>query len=303
MQCTSPGQMRHPKTRLWLPYPCGQCLNCRIKKQSSWTLRNLMEFRTAHSGQYWTLTLDEPSMPTLDATGPKKMMRTFFNRLRHSEAQANNPNQIRYYGCYEHGDLSDRPHFHLLLYNMQKNLLQQTTNNTSWAGQHTKLWPHGHVDVGHITPASVRYVSDYMMKFSPKDTEPSSIPFRTRRPAIGYYGILHTLLRHAGPKYELQSKPAYFQINGRKYPLDNWTRKTWEKLRKKYKIKYREVLEPIDRKLEALAFELAKDEHYYHLEFLRNRELKSRMELAHGKKEAKRLSFQLRKTLLSSKPS
>lgn len=303
MQCTALNHMRHPTTRLWLTYPCGQCINCRIRKQSSWTLRNLLEYQTSLSGQFWTLTLDDNAMQTLADTGPKKMMRYFFNRLRHSERQHSNLAPIRYYGCYELGTLSGRPHFHLLLYNLVKNQLQLNNSNTKWGQQHTALWPHGHIDVGHITQASIRYVSDYMTKFDTNGTAPSSIPFRTSRPAIGYYGIQHALLTLAGPSLRLPAPPAYFQINNRKYPLDQWTRNTFEKLRKKHKIKYDYAPEPIDRKHEQIAMHMAKDEHFYKLEFLRNRELKAKMDLNDGKKKILTATYKLRNALTSVKTS
>jgi len=81
--------------------------------------------------------------------------------------------------------------------------------------------------------------------------------------------------------------------------MDQWTRNTFEKIRKGLGIKYDQVLEPMDRKHEALAFDLAKDAHYYNQEFLANREIKARMDLQHGKKIALANSHQLRKALLS----
>lgn len=95
----------------------------------------------------------------------------------------------------------------------------------------------------------------------------------------------------------LPSRPSYFQIDNRKYPMDQWTRNTFEKIRKQLGIKYTQVLEPIERKHEAIAFELAKDAHYYKLEFLANREIKSRMDLQDGKKKNLANTHNLRKLL------
>ena len=80
--------------------------------------------------------------------------------------------------------------------------------------------------------------------------------------------------------------------------MDQWTRNTFETLRKKYGIKYVQALEPIERKHEAIAFELAKDSHYFKQEFLANREIKSRMDLNYGKKVSLANSHNLRKLAL-----
>lgn len=289
MQCTSPGNMRHPTTRLWLTYGCGQCTNCRIKKQSSWTLRNLLELHSARSAQFWTLTLDKQGMQSLGDSHPKAMFKTFYRRLQQYEARHNNPNQIRFYGCFELGTLSGRPHYHVLLYNLKKSLLQlPNSQHSTWAAQHTRHWPHGHVDVGHVCPASIRYVTDYMMKFETQEG-PDSIPFRTTRPAIGYYGLWHLLAGTAQQSLKLPGKPAYIQIENRKYPLDQWTRNQWEILRKKMGIQYENRPEPMDRKLDALAYKIAHDGCSLTLEteFRANREFKAKWELTNVKKAQK----------------
>lgn len=303
MQCTSPGQMRHPTTRLWLQYACGQCTNCRITKQSSWTLRNLLELQTAPSAQFWTLTLDKQGLKHWEENPTRTMFKTFYRRLRQYESRHGNKTPIRFYGCFERGTLSGRPHFHLLLYNLDKSrLLLPHENHTKWEAQYTRHWPHGHVDVGRVTPQSIRYVTDYIMKFNPLNEKDASIPLRTTRPAIGYYGLWHVMASAAQRSLILPSKPAYLQIDNRKYPLDQWTRNQWEIMRKKLKIKYEYAPEPMDRKLDALAYREANDTCPGNLDkqFRINCEIQNRMELQHGKTQRRLTTIQKKAALLQA---
>ena len=73
-----------------------------------------------------------------------------------------NPKSIRYLGCGEYGHKTGRFHFHGLLFDGLTHLSQTCL---------TKLWPHGFVYIGTVTPASIRYTARYTLKFETKGKE------------------------------------------------------------------------------------------------------------------------------------
>lgn len=251
MQCLYPRQMKHPSTRLWITHRCGQCISCRINKQSAWIFRNLLECQHSQSSAFWTLTLDQQGLECMADVGPKKMMRNFFAALRNSEDRHGNPNPIRYCGVLEFGGQFGRPHFHILLYNMVKNLREPYPYRRGQPRpeQSIGLWPHGRVDFAEFNPSTIAYTVKYIFKDS--RTEGLCIPFRTIRPGIGGYGIASLAASVAAKQSNLPSVPVSFRYRNRNYVPDHFTRQT-------FKVEYEknggtiDKATPMDRKLQSL---------------------------------------------------
>lgn len=229
MPCKHPGQMRHPKTGEFLTYPCGQCLQCRLTKRSTWTLRNLLESRCAVSSSFWTLSLSDSGLATLRDRGAQTLFRRFSDALRKAEHRAGNPNPIRFYGLLEFGGQFGRPHYHFLIYNLLAEYRQPSAYQSGLPRPrlHFGCWPHGHIDVAEFNKATISYCCDYLTKFTDESSKP--IPCRTIRPAIGGYGIRALAVTAARTHSPLPSLPAYLEIGGRKFPLDKFCRDTFER--------------------------------------------------------------------------
>lgn len=251
--------MRHPKTSEWLKYPCGQCLACRVKKRSTWTLRNLLESRTAISSSFWTLTLSECGLQTIRDVGPRSMVRAFFDALRKAESRAGNQMPIRYYGCLEFGGQLGRPHFHLLIYNLVTNFRVSSPyrENLPRPRQHIAQWPHGHVDIAEFNNATINYCCDYLTKFISEAEKPQ--PYRTIRPAIGFYGLKSLAVSVANTHTILPGRPAFLEVNGRKFPLDQWCRDTFEREFRKAGGRFAPNGGPRARTLDRLSWEAARE--------------------------------------------
>lgn len=58
----------------------------------------------------------------------------------------------------------------------------------------------------------------------------------------------------------MPSKPSYFQYQGRKYALDQWTKKTFVKEYRKAGGSILDVECPVEKKLQALSMDIAKTE-------------------------------------------
>lgn len=207
---------------------CGKCLPCAIRRRSCWELRVQLEARQSLSASFWTLTLDECSIMAASEACRVKTQQRFFDALRKSEARKGNPYPIRYFGCLEYGGQFGRPHWHLLLFNLQSAFIHPESYRPGYprTKHHISQWPHGHIDVAEFNPATINYVCGYIIGSHDTKTEPSR-KVATIQPAIGYYGVKRVALDHA-KKHSIISAPLeYFEIGNRKYPMDKWTKNTF----------------------------------------------------------------------------
>ena len=98
-----------------IPFPCGQCLACRINRRRVWTNRLLLESLDHEHNSFITLTYADEFLP-ISPTKPvptlcKRDAQLFLKRLR---KRLTFP--IRYYLCGEYGGLNGRPHYHAILF-------------------------------------------------------------------------------------------------------------------------------------------------------------------------------------------
>lgn len=191
---------------------CRQCLSCRIRRQSALSLRALFEARTSLSADFWTLTY-AMSPEALDYGDFSK----FLKRLRKWNVEKGNLVPIRYLGVGEYGSKSGRPHFHALIFNSLSPLGEAL---------HTRLWPHGFVYIGTVTPASVRYTARYCLKFEAKGRE--GVAHWSSKPTLGEPGMreLAAYMRMRGDN--LSEAPILLRIEGHNYQLDNTMREVFE---------------------------------------------------------------------------
>ena len=78
----------------------------------------------------------------------KKDLQDFFKRLRHYEPYG----KIKYYAAGEYGGKTMRPHYHVIIFNVQD---QENIK---------KAWTLGHIDFGTATGASIAYTTKYIDK-------------------------------------------------------------------------------------------------------------------------------------------
>lgn len=203
MPCTSPIPMVG-KVGLF-HVACKQCLNCRIKRQSALTLRALMEFQTSLGGEFVTLTYAE-APDRIDYSD----FQSFLKRYRTWNHRNGNRLPIRFLGVGEYGGKTGRPHFHALLFN------GLPFNQEDWR---TRLWPHGFVYIGQVTPASIRYTARYTLKFEQKGLE--AVAHWSRKPALGSAGIRELARYMRENNYPKPENINVLRIEGKTYPLDD----------------------------------------------------------------------------------
>lgn len=83
-------------------------------------------------------------MMSLDKTDVQK----FFKRLRKAST---GKARIKYYAVGEYGTQTMRPHYHIILFNAQKDLLQAA-------------WNLGEIHIGDVSGATIAYTLKYVSK-------------------------------------------------------------------------------------------------------------------------------------------
>jgi len=131
------------------PRPCGQCIPCRINRSRVWAQRIMLEHMSCPDALFVTLTYRDEEMRCDGSLVPQDLT-LFLKRLRYYLAGK----RVRYFAVGEYGTLSDRPHFHLILFGVY----------LADAKSIESAWDLGFTHVGFLTEQSARYVTGYVVK-------------------------------------------------------------------------------------------------------------------------------------------
>lgn len=138
-------------------FPCGRCGGCLASRASDWAVRLNHELTEHDSASFITLTYryDPVHVSKRDAV-------LFMKRLRKALA----PKRIRFFLASEYGDESKRPHYHSIIFGHDFSqdpgayVVRQGLYSSPLLEQ---AWGLGHVSSGSVTPASIRYVTNYLL--------------------------------------------------------------------------------------------------------------------------------------------
>lgn len=135
-----------------IPFPCGKCYECLDRRIRGWAFRLIKQAESSDSAFFLTLTyhdsvipLDENSQPTLY----KKDVQLFIKRLRKAHPKTAKP--IKYFAAGEYGSKTDRPHYHIIMFNADKELVLQK-------------WELGNPHFGEVNEATIYYTLKYISK-------------------------------------------------------------------------------------------------------------------------------------------
>lgn len=178
-QCISPFY----KKETGLSFPCGKCYPCKARRVSGWSFRLMQEAKRSDSALFITLTYNNDTVPITSKgymTLNKRDVQLFLKRLRiysvrskktralpkassllsknnkQKTPQKNNKKQIlktkiKYYLAGEYGGKTDRPHYHIILFNSNFDHVEAT-------------WLKGDVHYGELSEASAAYTLKYISK-------------------------------------------------------------------------------------------------------------------------------------------
>jgi len=157
MACDTPFHVNNPRYPIYsndrqVPVPCGKCPACLSRRTSVWTFRLKQQAKNANSSHFITLTYDTRFVPITKRgflTLEKRDVQLYFKRLRKLHGQNHTP--IKYYLAGEYGSKTFRPHYHIILFNADIELIH-------------KAWDKGEVHIGELTEASAAYTAKYINK-------------------------------------------------------------------------------------------------------------------------------------------
>lgn len=185
--------------------PCGKCLPCKTRRASSWSFRLMQHAKNVRSAYFLTLTYDTENVPitkhgymSLSTSKrnrgdhhSKGHIAMFFKRLRKAHGDKYPGFPIKYYCVGEYGGRTFRPHYHIILFNAelelmlsQKDIMKvQLTNFNGKAHVRVKQWWYGHCSFGKVQDASVGYTLKYISK-------PKQIPMHRRDDRVPEYSLM-----------------------------------------------------------------------------------------------------------------
>lgn len=209
MQCLSPISKLDKKNGR-LSIPCGKCIVCKAKRRGDWSFRLYQEYKKAKTAFFVTLTYANENLPEYVnmTTGEilpslhKPHIQLFIKRLRKyqeeyikkelklktlKEARKLAP-QIRYYACGEYGEITKRPHYHLILFNLDLNLKDKILD----------IWKLGHVHIGTCNAKTIAYTTKYINKETSNQQSWVTPQFAimSKRPAIGHQYLKENSMFH-----------------------------------------------------------------------------------------------------------
>lgn len=156
-----------------LQLPCGQCIECRLKRARDWATRSVLEARRFDQNWFLTLTYSEGALPQSVDPNTGEIVGTlhfdhfssFMKRLRayfHDKGH----DGIRFLACSEYGSQTFRPHYHAIVFNLPlEDLRFYSVSRGEKIYQSDlldRIWSHGSVRVGEATFRSCGYVARYI---------------------------------------------------------------------------------------------------------------------------------------------
>jgi len=138
----------------YMALPCGKCPACMRRRVSGWAFRLQKHSEQSNSAHFVTLTYSTENLKYTKNRWPtlvKKDLQDFFKRLRKLTKQ-----KISYYAVGEYGDITDRPHYHIILFNANPKLVED-----AWSLNNINI---GNVHYGDVSGASINYVLSYINK-------------------------------------------------------------------------------------------------------------------------------------------
>lgn len=165
--CITPLTVRLKHKMESIPVPCGKCPKCLARRVSHWSFRLMQEYKISISAFFITLTYDTKYVPitrngfmSLD----KEDVQRFMKRLRKLEY----PSPLKYYVAGEYGGKTNRPHYHMILFNV----VNQDNIEKAWSvseikskkGRIKQKANGGMIHYGQVEEASVGYTLKYISK-------------------------------------------------------------------------------------------------------------------------------------------
>lgn len=210
--------------------PCGKCIGCRTDRANNWATRAIHEARLWQHNRFVTLTYDDEHLPPeLIPAHLQKFLKRLRKRASYDERfLTQRPASIRFLGCGEYGTRTERPHYHLCLFNLSLSDERRYDDRQNVSDTLSDVWGQGNATLSEFLPARAGYVAGYSTKIKHRiycdaDGVELQQPFlrASSRPALG-----RTWLE----QFHADAERGYLIIDGTKRRLPryyvDWMRKT-----------------------------------------------------------------------------
>ncbi|QCS36134.1 replication initiator protein [Capybara microvirus Cap1_SP_137] len=152
-----------PVQHRYIEVPCGKCPECRNARKIEWVGRCLAEMETTPFTYFLTLTYDNDHLVPVPT---KREAQLFIKRLRKIIP-------CRYLIVGELGDLSNRAHYHAIIFSKKEfsdlQLLKKGTFPLYRSPALEEIWPFGFSSIGMASGATIAYSIGYLVKKEKKN--------------------------------------------------------------------------------------------------------------------------------------
>jgi hypothetical protein len=232
---------------------CGKCEFCLTGKRVQWTVRLKEELRGSASAFFITLTYEEDQMPMSEHGIPevsKNDIQLFMKKLRRADERAKEDlkklkedskalkeaktkygfeydpffdstldRKLKYFLTSEYGPQTQRPHYHMVLFNLTPVMQNKLEKYWSTFDRKTSLRiSKGFVKIDPVTHGRLHYVSKYITDPQPEIDLKRSKPFRLISKGIGQNYIDRAL------EYHQKTLNDYIVQDGYKLPIPRYLR-------------------------------------------------------------------------------
>lgn len=140
---------------------CGHCEECVRKLKKEYVSGLMQEYLTQQKGMFITLTYKDNSIINVS----KRDIQLFMKRLRKAYANI----KLKYFAVSEYGPRTNRPHYHIILYGLNKEDLKDCYKLPNQANLYSskeleKIRNNGIVGIGDLNEATIKYVAGYVIK-------------------------------------------------------------------------------------------------------------------------------------------
>lgn len=140
----------------FIPVPCGKCYECKKAIQYRWVGRCIAEMLVTPFTYFITLTFDDLHLKDVS----KRDIQLFIKRFRKKI-------KCRYLAVGEYGSISNRPHYHLILFCQEelKDLeIMKRGNYPLYKSDFlSSIWKYGYSSVGIANAATISYTIGYLI--------------------------------------------------------------------------------------------------------------------------------------------
>lgn len=173
--------------------PCGKCIGCRLDYSREWANRGYLESKLWEQNWFVTLTYDDDNIEIPELIEMKdgrvifeeqaledgenwlgtlvpKDLTQFIKNLRQIMKRDYNEDGIRFMACGEYGGETERPHYHLILFNLNLPIEDlydpHISNKEIYYKSHIieRAWGKGLHNISEATWNTIAYTARYITK-------------------------------------------------------------------------------------------------------------------------------------------